>query len=115
MSRFFVKSISLLITTLVTLLAIAGITTTHASVELGEPGAIAEPPLMATAPAPPSLVPAILNGEPIQVLYVTRSEDTVLVRCYPGYEPTLTPRSMGSNPASDVPQDGILSCTATES
>lgn len=43
----------------------------------------------ATAALPPRLVPAILNGHPIQVLYITRSSDTVLVRCYPGFQPTL--------------------------
>ncbi|MBD2068021.1 hypothetical protein H6F93_10875 [Leptolyngbya sp. FACHB-671] len=37
--------------------------------------------LVATAPAPPNLVSAVLGGKPIYVLYVTQSEDTILVRC----------------------------------
>lgn len=47
------------------------------------------PPAWSTAPTPPRLVPAILNGNPVHVLYVTRSNDTVLVRCYPGFQPAL--------------------------
>jgi hypothetical protein len=115
MLTFLARPIALLMTTLVTIVAIAGMTTDHASGDRGEWRAIAEPPMIATAPAPPSLVPAILNGEPIQVLYITRSTDTVLVRCYPGYEPTLTARTMGVNPASTVQQEGILTCAATAS
>ncbi|PSN19496.1 hypothetical protein C7271_06995 [filamentous cyanobacterium CCP5] len=68
------------------------------------------PSLIATAPAPPVLVPAILNGEPIQVLYITRAEDTVLVRCYPGYTPTLSVRAMGPNPAAEGQKEGVLTC-----
>jgi hypothetical protein len=73
------------------------------------------PAQVATAPSPPTLVPAILNGEPIQVLFMTRTGDTVLVRCYPGYEPTLTVRGMGSDPAGGGQQEGVLTCTASES
>ncbi|XGB41549.1 MAG: hypothetical protein LVS60_14915 [Nodosilinea sp. LVE1205-7] len=53
---------------------------------------------LATAPAPPSLVSATLNGKPAYVLYVTRSEDRVLVRCYPGFAPTVAVRPMAGNP-----------------
>jgi len=49
---------------------------------------------IATAPQPPSITPAKLGGKPVYVLYMTRSEDTVLVRCYPGQTPTLTVRDM---------------------
>ena len=67
--------------------------------------------IVATAPLPPSLEPAVLGGKPVYVLYVTRSEDTVLVRCYPGYEPTITVRAMGSNPnANDVHREGVMTC-----
>ncbi|MEM9117057.1 MAG: hypothetical protein AAGD09_04155 [Cyanobacteria bacterium P01_F01_bin.56] len=52
---------------------------------------------LATASTPPLLVTEILNGEPISVLYVTRSDDTVLVRCNPGFEPAVRRRAMGSN------------------
>lgn len=51
-------------------------------------------PAIATAPQPPSLGLAKLGGKPIYVLYVTRSEDRVLVRCYPGQTPTLTVKDM---------------------
>ena len=65
----------------------------------------------ATAAAPPSLVTEILNGEPIAVLYVTRSDDNVLVRCYPGYEPVIRRRAMGNDPsAANVQQEGVLRC-----
>lgn len=57
-----------------------------------------------TASGPPQLVPAILNSNPIHVLYVTRSQDRVLVRCYPGFQPTLAP----------INQEGLLTCTATD-
>jgi hypothetical protein len=64
-------------------------------------------PALSTAPAPPRLVPAILNGNPVNVLYVTRSQDTVLVRCYPGFEPSLAVRAMGVNAGQ---QEGVLTC-----
>ncbi len=57
-------------------------------------------PAWSTAPTPPRLVPAILNGNPIHVLYVTRSNDTVLVRCYPGFQPSL----------ALINQEGRLTC-----
>lgn len=67
---------------------------------------------MATAAGPPRLVTEILNGQPISVLYVTRSEDRVLVRCYPEYLPGVQLRAMGSDPDRDNgPQEGVLSCT----
>ncbi|QQE66918.1 hypothetical protein GFS31_36230 [Leptolyngbya sp. BL0902] len=62
-------------------------------------------PTWATAPLPPRLVPAILNGNPIHVLYVTRSSDTVLVRCYPGFQPALNLTN----------QEGFLTCVNSES
>jgi len=64
---------------------------------------------MATAALPPSLEPAVLNGQPIHVLYVTRSQDTVLVRCYPGYTPQLRVRPMGGNLGQT---EGVLTCTS---
>ena len=66
---------------------------------------------LTSAAAPPALVREILNGEPISVLYVTRSDDTVLVRCYPGFEPVIRRRAMGRDPnATDVQQEGVLRC-----
>lgn len=66
--------------------------------------------LIATAPLPPNLVPAVLGGKPVYVLYVTRSQDTVLIRCYPGYEPTITVRAMGSNPNAKTQKEGVMTC-----
>ncbi len=66
-----------------------------------------QPAAIATAVAPPQLVRAKLMGQPISVLYVTRSEDTVLVRCYPGQTPTLTVRPMGGQAGG---QEGVLNC-----
>jgi hypothetical protein len=67
-------------------------------------------PALSTVAEAPRLVPAILNGKPISVLYVTRSSDTVLVRCYPGFEPSLTVQAMGGN----APQkEGVLTCVSS--
>ena len=69
--------------------------------------------LIATASAPPNLVSAVLGGRPVYVLYVTQSEDTVLVRCYPGYEPTIAVRAMGSDPNADVQREGVMTCRSS--
>ncbi|MBW4461394.1 MAG: hypothetical protein KME47_14320 [Nodosilinea sp. WJT8-NPBG4] len=68
-------------------------------------------PGLATVAAAPRLVPAILNGSPVSVLYVTRSSDTVLTRCYPGFEPSLTLRAMGSNAEQ---MEGVLTCVSRQ-
>jgi hypothetical protein len=62
-------------------------------------------PAIATAPMPPKLVLAKLNGQPIHVLYVTRSSDQVLVRCYPGDQPTVVVRDK-----ADGTKEGTLTC-----
>lgn len=62
-------------------------------------------PAIATAPLPPSLVTSKLHGKPISVLYVTRSSDRVLVRCYPGLQPSIIVRSMASGT-----KEGVLTC-----
>ena len=67
--------------------------------------------IVATVPAPPRLVTEILNGEPIAVLYMTRADEQVLMRCYPGYVPVVSHRAMGPNPqANTAPQEGVLRC-----
>jgi hypothetical protein len=72
--------------------------------------------LVATAAGPPNLVRATLSGSPVHVLYVTRSSDQVLIRCYPGYEPTIAVRAMGGNPnASNVQQEGVMTCRQSAS
>ncbi|MBD2111139.1 MULTISPECIES: hypothetical protein [Cyanophyceae] len=68
-------------------------------------------PVLATVAEAPRLVPAILNGSPVSVLYVTRSSDTVLARCYPGFEPSLTLRAMGSNAEQ---MEGVLTCVSRQ-
>jgi hypothetical protein len=62
-------------------------------------------PAIATAPMPPKVVMAKLNGQPVYVLYVTRSSDKVLVRCYPGQQPTIAVTSK-----ADGTKEGILTC-----
>jgi hypothetical protein len=62
-------------------------------------------PAIATAPMPPNLVMARLNGKPIHVLYVTRSSDQVLVRCYPGQQP-----SVAVSKKADGTMEGLLTC-----
>ncbi len=66
-----------------------------------------EPMIVATAAAPPTLTAAKLGGKPVHVLYMTRTGDTVLVRCYPGFEPTISVRAMGG--ASGT-KEGVLIC-----
>ena len=62
-------------------------------------------PAIATAPTPPNLHPAVLNGKSVHVLYMTRSGDKVLVRCYPGQQPKL---AVTSKP--DGTKEGSLVC-----
>ncbi len=62
-------------------------------------------PAIATAPMPPKLVLAKLNGQSIHVLYVTRSSDKVLIRCYPGEQPSVTVRDK-----ADGTKEGTLTC-----
>lgn len=66
--------------------------------------------LVATAALPPDLVRAVLGGRPVYVLNVTRTEDTVLIRCYPGYEPTIAVRAMGRNPNANTQKEGVMTC-----
>ena len=68
-------------------------------------GVTALMPAVATAPMAPNLVLAKLNGQPIHVLYVTRSEDKVLVRCYPGQEPKIVVKQK-----TDGTKEGLLTC-----
>jgi hypothetical protein len=62
-------------------------------------------PAIATAPMPPNLVKARLNGKPIDVLYMTRSGDQVLVRCYPGQQPNVA-----VSKKADGTMEGLLTC-----
>ena len=69
-----------------------------------------QPELIATAATAPYLETAILGGKPISVLYITRDGDTVLVRCYPGYQPSMKIRAMGSNPDANTQKEGVVTC-----
>jgi hypothetical protein len=62
-------------------------------------------PAIATAPAPPQLVPAVLGGKPVYILYMTRSGDRALVRCYPGQQPSLSVQTR-----TDGVKEGLLTC-----
>jgi hypothetical protein len=62
---------------------------------------------IATAPQPPTITPAKLGGKPVYVLYMTRSADTVLVRCYPGLTPTLAVKDMAGQAGV---KEGTLVC-----
>jgi hypothetical protein len=61
-------------------------------------------PAIATAPSPPELVKAKLNGKNAYILYVTNS-DKVLVRCYPGLKPKITVKSQPQGT-----KEGTLTC-----
>ncbi|XHX77111.1 MAG: hypothetical protein RBJ76_22130 [Stenomitos frigidus ULC029] len=67
------------------------------------------PEAIATAPQAPKLVPAVLGGKQVYVLYSTRADDVILVRCYPTYEPSLTVKPMGGQPNQ---KEGTLTCKA---
>ncbi len=62
-------------------------------------------PAIATAPMPPQLVLAKLNGQPIHVLYLTRTKDQILVRCYPGQQPSIVVKNKVGGT-----KEGTLSC-----
>ena len=62
-------------------------------------------PAIATAPQPPQLVMSKLNGRNVNILYVTRSKDRVLMRCYPGLQPRLLVRQQAAGTT-----EGVLSC-----
>lgn len=59
-----------------------------------------------TAAQPPKLVKAKLGGKLVDLLFITQAGDTVLVRCYPGFAPTLT---LGSKQPG-VSTTGTLKC-----
>ncbi|MBW4472876.1 MAG: hypothetical protein KME45_21240 [Stenomitos rutilans HA7619-LM2] len=63
--------------------------------------------LVATAAQPPKLVPAVLGGKPVYVLYTTQPNDVILVRCYPTYQPSLDVKPMGGQPKQ---KEGTLTC-----
>jgi hypothetical protein len=63
-------------------------------------------PATATAPQPPQLVLSKLNGKPVHILYVTRSSDRVLVRCYPTLQPKIVVRTNAGGT-----KEGVLTCT----
>ena len=62
-------------------------------------------PAIATAPMPPQLVLSKLNGQPVNILYLTRSRDKVLVRCYPGLKPNVVVKTN-----ADGTKEGTLTC-----
>lgn len=68
-------------------------------------GLTATIPAIATAPMPPQLVLSKLNGKPVNILYVTRSSDKVLVRCYPGLQPSIVIKKN-----ADGTKEGTLTC-----
>jgi hypothetical protein len=72
------------------------------SVAIGFTAAI---PAIATAPMPPQLVLSKLNGKPVNILYLTRSSDKVLVRCYPGLQPSVVVKKN-----ADGTKEGTLTC-----
>ncbi len=103
-------SVALVILTALVLIGLQSFQAKPVLSETPDIHALNQSTLVATAPTPPSLVPAVLGGRPVYVLYVTRSEDTVLVRCYPSYEPTITVRAMGGDPNAKAQREGVMTC-----
>ena len=68
------------------------------------------PPIsVATAETEPRLWPAVFGGKPVYVLYMTRANDRVLVRCYPGYVPSIVIKPMANKNAAT---EGSMTCIA---
>lgn len=65
------------------------------------------PSMIAVAPAAPTVEPAVLQGKPVYVLSMTRDGDRVLVRCYPGYLPSIKIRAMGSGANTSLEGDMV--------
>ncbi|MEY2833383.1 MAG: hypothetical protein RLZZ574_2642 [Cyanobacteriota bacterium] len=63
-------------------------------------------PVFSTAPSPPQLTKIDINGKTKNILFITRSDDTVLVRCYPSLVPNLTIGQKQPN----VSTTGYLKC-----
>ncbi|MEA5452559.1 hypothetical protein VB780_28560 [Leptolyngbya sp. CCNP1308] len=108
--RFSKVSILLVTVTALVMVCLQSFGAKPALSEIPNLGSSIQSTLVATAALPPNLVPAVLGGRPVYVLYVTRAEDTVLIRCYPGYEPTITVRAMGSNPNANTQKEGVMTC-----
>ncbi len=71
--------------------------------------ALNPPTIVATAAAAPTLGSATLGGKPVYVLTMTRAGDKVLVRCYPGYQPTIKIQSMGG---ANTAKEGVMTCNS---
>ncbi|MBD2655550.1 MULTISPECIES: hypothetical protein [Synechocystis] len=108
--RFSKVSILLVTATALVMVCLQSLRANPALSEIPDLGSSNQSTLVSTAALPPDLVPAILGGRPVYVLYMTRAEDTVLIRCYPGYEPTIAVRAMGSNPNANTQKEGVMKC-----
>lgn len=70
---------------------------------------INSPTIVATAAVAPTLGTATLGGKPVYVLTMTRAGDRVLVRCYPGYQPSIKIQSMGG---ANAAKEGVMTCNS---
>ncbi|MCY7274252.1 MAG: hypothetical protein LH702_11055 [Phormidesmis sp. CAN_BIN44] len=52
---------------------------------------------------------ATLGGKSVYVLTMTRAGDRVLVRCYPGYQPSIKIQSMGG---ANAAKEGVMTCNS---
>jgi hypothetical protein len=102
--------VSAIVITALTWLCLRSIEGKPAKAETSKLHSFNQSTIIATASATPKLVSAFLGGKPVHVLYVTQPEDTILVRCYPNYEPTLELRAMGSNSNSNTQKEGVMIC-----
>ena len=78
------------------------------SAQPAQSSSVSQPMIVATAAAAPRLGAATLGGKPVYVLSMTRTGDRVMVRCYPGYVPTIKIQSMGGPNAA---KEGSMTCT----
>lgn len=108
MSKLFTKLT--VVASIITALVIVCLQSFGAQPALSETSAnsLNPPSMIATAPAAPLLEQAVLGGKPVYVLSMTRAGDRVLVRCYPGYLPSIRIRTMGSG--TNTSQEGDMTC-----
>jgi hypothetical protein len=108
MSQLFTKLT--LVVSVITALVIICLQSFGAQPALSETSGLTanSPSMIATAPTAPLLEPAVLGGKPVYVLSMTRAGDRVLVRCYPGYLPSIRIRAMGTG--ANASQEGDMTC-----
>lgn len=114
MSKLFTKlTVLMSVITAITIICLQSFSSQPALSGTSALSPASSPSMIATAPAAPLLEQAVLGGKPVYVLSMTRAGDRVLVRCYPGYLPSIRIRAMGTG--ANTSQEGDMTCQALAS